>query len=568
MNDFLRQSLKKEFEGAPATPENAALFEELLGNLTDRSQELAAQGMSGEEAQRRAFEEMGDIRPLLHCTAENAEKENRKPKKASKGKIYPPEELRRRKYKRGLGVAVAVALYILSVVPCVFGDLVALLIFPIAGLATAVLILTLNSTSGYLDNSAASYPAEWIIRDNSHANSLLAIGVFFCILSVVFPCFLESVGVALFFLSAAVGVFMILFATYLRPHIQENADGAENAPQAAVPEGNRAGRKKFPVWTVVLLAVFVMVGGFVTVLAIRGDDVVFMMEGDSRYSEIATRTGDGTAERAVQELVVNWKNGKVKVLPAPEGQENITFFATDKHGDPLPEDDSVFWGQEDEKLVLLFDKPARFRFFCGIRQQKHLTVLIPRGSAFEKFSIETTSAEVEAEGVSTLHADVETTSGNVTLTDFSASFGLDTKSTSGALKLTRVSAEVLHLDTTSGGVVLEGTAGSIQKVNASSTSGRLSLYGSFRDLQADTTSGEIRVTLVGGYENLKLESTSGDVTVDLGETTNGFSARLDTTSGKVAMNVPVEIRGNIYITENASATVSVETTSGDIHFEK
>ena len=46
MNDTLREYLKKEFSGAPDTKENAALFEELLGNLTDRSRELMAEGMS------------------------------------------------------------------------------------------------------------------------------------------------------------------------------------------------------------------------------------------------------------------------------------------------------------------------------------------------------------------------------------------------------------------------------------------------------------------------------------------------------------------------------------------
>ncbi len=129
MNDTLREYLKKEFSGAPDTPENAALFEELLGNLTDRSRELMAGGMSETEAQRHAIDEMGDIKPLLH-KAENGEKV-----KPSKGKIYPPEELRRLKIKRGIGVAGAVALYILSVVPALFGDLLALLLFPIAGAA-------------------------------------------------------------------------------------------------------------------------------------------------------------------------------------------------------------------------------------------------------------------------------------------------------------------------------------------------------------------------------------------------------------------------------------------------
>ena len=56
MNDTLREYLKKELSGAPDTKENAALFEELLGNLTDRSRELMAEGMSETEAQRNAID--------------------------------------------------------------------------------------------------------------------------------------------------------------------------------------------------------------------------------------------------------------------------------------------------------------------------------------------------------------------------------------------------------------------------------------------------------------------------------------------------------------------------------
>lgn len=329
MNDTLREYLKKEFSGAPDTKENAALFEELLGNLTDRSRELMAEGMSETEAQRHAIDEMGDIRPLLH-KAECGEKV-----KPSKGKIYPPEELRRLKIKRGIGVAGAVALYILSVVPALFGDLLALLLFPIAGAATAFLIVMLKSTSGFLDNSVYSYSPERNIRDNSRSNALLAIGVFFCIVSVVPPCIWNNaVGTALFFTCAAIGVFLIIFSCYLCPRAAaKELETEEIAGEATIPQTEKAGvriKKSHVVTWIVVTTVVLMFGGLITVLVVNDVECGFTV--GSNYQQFADHVGNGAVEEAVKDFEISWRSGSVTVASAPAGQEQITISVADKKG--------------------------------------------------------------------------------------------------------------------------------------------------------------------------------------------------------------------------------------------
>lgn len=570
MNDTLREYLKKEFSGAPDTKENAALFEELLGNLTDRSRELMAEGMSETEAQRRAIDEMGDIKPLLH-KAECGEKV-----KPSKGKIYPPEELRRLKIKRGIGVAGAVALYILSVAPALFGDLSALLLFPIAGAATAFLIVMLKSTSGFLDNSVYSYSPERNIRDNSRSNAMLAIGVFFCIVSVVPPCIRnDAVGTALFFTSAAIGVFLIIFSCYLRPRAAakeletEEIAGAPAGEQAA-PQTGKAGvrvRKSHAVIWIVVATVVLMLGGLITVLAVNDVECGFITVG-SDYQQFTDHVGNGTVEEAVKDFEISWRSGSVTVASAPAGQEQITIRVADKKGNPLPEDNSVYWGVRDGKLAILDEEPAFFRLIFGVRPRKYLTVLIPEGKGdFDTVSLDTVAANVAVGGLTAKNLSLHTTSGDIYAVGLAVSGKLKADSTSGKLELTHVSAEELAVDTTSGNISVTGD-GVFSVVTAESTSGKLTMSGSFANLDADTTSGDIRITLSGGYDRLHLQSTSGDVLLDLGNTTNGFGAKIDSTSGKIAVDFPVEIRGNRYTDGDPTGEIRVETTSGNITFRK
>lgn len=565
MNDTLREYLKKEFSGAPDTKENAALFEELLGNLTDRSRELMEGGMSETEAQRHAIDEMGDIRPLLH-KAERGEKV-----KPSEGKIYPPEELRRLKIKRGIGVAGAVALYILSVVPALFGDLLALLLFPIAGAATAFLIVMLKSTSGFLDNSVYSYSPERNIRDNSRSNALLAIGVFFCIVSVVPPCIWNNaVGTALFFACAAIGVFLIIFSCYLRPRAAaKELETEEIAGEATIPQTGKDGvriKKSHVVTWIVVTTVVLMLGGLITALVVNDVECGFTV--GSNYQQFADHVGNGAVEEAVKDFEISWRSGSVTVASAPAGQEHITISVADKKGNPLPEDNSVYWGVKDGKLVILDEEPAFFRLIFGVRPRKYLTVLIPEGKGdFDTVSLDTVAANVSIGGLTAKDMGLHTTSGDIYAVGLAVSGKLKADSTSGKLELTHVSAEELAVDTTSGNISVTGD-GVFSVVTAESTSGKLTMSGNFVSLDADTTSGDIHITLTGGYDSLNLQSTSGDVLLEFSNTTNGFDAKIDSTSGKIAVDFPVEIRGNRYTDGDPTGEIRVETTSGNITFRK
>ena len=65
MRENLKKYLQSLFADAASTPNNDALFEELLGNLYDRYDELIAAGDSPDVAYAHAIGDLGDISPLL-----------------------------------------------------------------------------------------------------------------------------------------------------------------------------------------------------------------------------------------------------------------------------------------------------------------------------------------------------------------------------------------------------------------------------------------------------------------------------------------------------------------------
>lgn len=126
MNEKLRNYIDTLFENAPTTVRAVELKEEMFQNLTDKYNDLIAQGKSEESAFNIAVASIGDVDSLiagLSGSAPNAESEkNRK--------------------RNALFTAIAVALYITCVIPViVLNDTIGIvLLFVFVAVATGLLI--------------------------------------------------------------------------------------------------------------------------------------------------------------------------------------------------------------------------------------------------------------------------------------------------------------------------------------------------------------------------------------------------------------------------------------------
>lgn len=126
MRDKLIDEVARRFAGAPATPQVRELRDEILNNTLQRFDDLVAGGMPEQAAYAEALESVGDVEELLAAF-----------RSAEGG------------HRRKNLVALAVPLYILSVVPVIAlehvggwaEDLGICLMFVLIAVATALLIL-------------------------------------------------------------------------------------------------------------------------------------------------------------------------------------------------------------------------------------------------------------------------------------------------------------------------------------------------------------------------------------------------------------------------------------------
>ena len=115
---------------------------------------------------------------------------------------------------------------------------------------------------------------------------------------------------------------------------------------------------------------------------------------------------------------------------------------------------------------------------------------------------------------------------------------------------------------------LETGAITAENVNAevNTVSGKIQLDGSFRQVNGESTSGEIDLTLRTCPNKLSVATVSGDVDVELPRSA-GFTLAYNTVSGDLECDFAAKRSGEKLICGNGGCEISVDTTSGDLKFE-
>jgi hypothetical protein len=155
MYDRLRNYMDQLFDEAPQNKKTFDLKEEMLQNLIDKYNDLLAEGKSEELAYNLAISSVGDISELL------ADLQDTPRMRAEMEQAYE-----RRRQRSAIFVSVAVALYILCVVPCILipnGVIGPVLMFLMIALATGLLIYNNMTKARYpkLDDTMVQEFREW-----------------------------------------------------------------------------------------------------------------------------------------------------------------------------------------------------------------------------------------------------------------------------------------------------------------------------------------------------------------------------------------------------------------------
>jgi DUF4097 and DUF4098 domain-containing protein YvlB len=229
--------------------------------------------------------------------------------------------------------------------------------------------------------------------------------------------------------------------------------------------------------------------------------------------------GDAVIEDSVKNLDIDWTSGNIKF----EYHDEDTVEISEKSRKSLGEDKKMRWWLDNDTLRIRFAKKGSSFFSFGFNQDKELTVKLPESIALENVNIDATSGDVQIPSLEAQKMTIDVVSGDISL-DLSGA---------GELKMSSVSGNV------------EAT---LDKVSST---------------EIDTTSGDVKLS-APGLEKLDIDVTTGDVTAALSGKP-GFTAHLDTVTGKKNYALPLTKESGAYVCGDGSGSVKIDTTTGDIN---
>ena len=229
--------------------------------------------------------------------------------------------------------------------------------------------------------------------------------------------------------------------------------------------------------------------------------------------------GDAVITDSVKNLDIDWTSGNINF----EYHDEDTVEISEKSRKKLSEDKKMRWWLDDGTLRIRFAKKGISFFSWGFDQNKELTVKLPEGISLEDVNIDSTSGDVNIPSLQAQMLTLDVVSGDIRLN----------LSGAGELKMSSVSGNV------------EAT---LDKVCSA---------------EIDTTSGDVKLS-APGLEKLDIDVTTGDVTAALSGKP-GFTAHLDTVTGKKNYALPLTKESGAYVCGDGSGSVKIDTTTGDIN---
>lgn len=163
MEDKLREHIEQIFSTVPCTVKAVEMKEEILQNLIDKYHDLIAEGKNEQAAYNIAVASIGDVNELLGSLKSPADTV------AEPAKAQQTSQSKRR---GALLTAIAVALYILSPVPCILlqdGIVGPVLLFVMVAAATGLLIYKSMTKETYVkkDDTMVEEFIEWKQQNDS-----------------------------------------------------------------------------------------------------------------------------------------------------------------------------------------------------------------------------------------------------------------------------------------------------------------------------------------------------------------------------------------------------------------
>ena len=262
--------------------------------------------------------------------------------------------------------------------------------------------------------------------------------------------------------------------------------------------------------------------------------------------------GDREISDKIDELDIEWPSGKVTV--SASDNETVSIKETSKN--ELEDKYKVHSWADGSTLHIRFCKSGER---CD--ENKTLEISVPEDTEFKAINVDSSSADVTIEGLSSKEVSMDASSGNMTYNGSTDSFTADTSS--GNISFSGEASDI-SAECSSGEVFID-QKGKSESIYAETSSGDIELSAEYTDeLQAESSSGDKVIRLAEMPSDTSIEASSGNIKLYLPEDA-GFTAEIDTASGDIDYEFPMKKTGDeTYVCGNGDSKLSIETSSGDI----
>ncbi len=261
------------------------------------------------------------------------------------------------------------------------------------------------------------------------------------------------------------------------------------------------------------------------------------------------------ASDAVVSVKIDTSDDDIVFRPSDDGSFRVEYYEGEKHSYNISCSNGEFVMKP--KMILQLS-------FFGFGDDYAITVYLPQ-EALDRLDLDVSSGNIEfALAAQIEEASVNTSSGNITLGDFTAKT-LKLGVSSGTVSIRNVEAGSIDADASSGSLTLEKVTADLLKASLSSGDTTLTDC-TIKSYEADASSGKITATGLS-LETADLRLSSGDVRLGLvAKDPAVYKMILDTSSGDIS------VKGGGYDLNTKDAatlgsgdqTIRINVSSGDI----
>ena len=251
-------------------------------------------------------------------------------------------------------------------------------------------------------------------------------------------------------------------------------------------------------------------------------------------------SGDASISDRVRELNINWADGSVSV----QYHRGSRLEVSETAGRSLNKDQQLHWYLDGSTLTIQY---AASGSHVLTNLNKQLTVLLPDGLRLDDLRINVASAQVEADGVDAENIHICSASGRIALRQQGRCDELKVDSASGGVAVELDKVDTLNINTVSGVVYVN--AAKLGKADV------------------DSVSGKVTMQFAAAPDRVEVETVSGDATLLLSRNT-GFTAELDSASGKLGGELLKGFHGDEVTVGNGKCIIDMDSVSGDLTIDE